>query len=113
MKYAYFAIVLLIGELLGLLIFSLLKNHYLGKDKNSPHRKGAALKGLLERTTICLGLLHGFPHIITAFAALKLGTRLHEEKENSISNAYFLVGNLLSLLLAIVYVVVTRDFLWQ
>jgi hypothetical protein len=43
---------------------------------------------------------------------MKLGTRLHTEKESAISNTYFLVGNFLSILLAMVGSVITKT-LWQ
>ncbi|MEK0371020.1 MAG: hypothetical protein QQN55_07695, partial [Nitrosopumilus sp.] len=59
-----------------------------------------------------IGLLHGFPQIIIAFGALKLGTRLHEEKGSEISNTYFLTGNLISILMAMIYTIVTKE-LWR
>jgi hypothetical protein len=61
---------------------------------------------------IYTGLLHQFPQIIIAFAALKLGTRLHEEKACEISNTYFLVGNLISILLALIYTIITKA-IWE
>jgi hypothetical protein len=39
---------------------------------------------------------------------MKLGTRLHHEEGGEISNTYFLVGNLLSIFIAIVAVIVTK-----
>jgi len=57
------------------------------------------------------GLLHGFPQILIAFGALKLGTRLYEDKESDISNSYFLVGNLISILLAMLYAIIAKK-LW-
>lgn len=111
MEYLYFTIVLLLGELLGLIVFGLLKK-YLGPGKDSSARKGAVPKGILERLTLFIGLLHGFPQIIIAFGALKLGTRLHEEKGSEISNTYFLTGNLISILMAMIYTIVTKE-LWR
>ena len=107
MGYLYFMAVFLIGELLGLFIFGLLKK-YLGPDKDSPALNWAVLKGILERATLSIGLLHGFPQIIIAFGALKLGTRLHEEKGSEISNTYFLTGNLVSILMAMLYAIITK-----
>ena len=52
--------------------------------------------------TIITGLRLGFPQILIAFVALKIGTRLHEENECEISNNYFLIGNLISILAAMV-----------
>ncbi|MEA1991969.1 MAG: hypothetical protein U9N58_07225, partial [Thermodesulfobacteriota bacterium] len=57
------------------------------------------------------GLLHGFPQILIAFGALKLGTRLHEEKQDEISNNYFLLGNLILIFLSMLYTIITKE-LW-
>ena len=56
-----------------------------------------------------LGLIMGFPVVIVALGAFKLGTRLENEKEKRVSNDYFLVGNLVSLL--IVFIQVYRTLL--
>ena len=50
--------------------------------------------------------------MLIAFGAMKLGTRLHTEEGSDISNTYFLVGNLLSMLLAMISSVVTKA-IWQ
>ncbi len=34
--------------------------------------------------------------MIIFFGAIKLGTRLHEDNQNKISNDYFLIGNMIS-----------------
>ena len=107
MKYLYASVVFVCGEILGFVIFSILKKR-MGHEKNSSASRSATIKGMLERLTLFTGLLHGFPQILIAFAALKLGTRLHEEKDNPISNTYFLVGNLLSIFLAMVYTIITN-----
>ena len=99
--YIWAAVVFILGEMIRLIVFSTLKKR-LGPEKNSPASKGATARGILERVVLVTGLLHDFPQIIIAFGALKLGTRLHEEKESDISNAYFLVGNLISILLAMI-----------
>lgn len=43
---------------------------------------------------------------------MKLGTRLHQEQGADISNTYFLVGNLLSMLLAMTGALVVKA-LWK
>jgi len=111
MKYIWSLVVFIIGETLSLVIFSNLKKQ-LGPQKDSKAIKGSTLRGILERLTVYTGLLHHFPQIIIAFAALKLGTRLYEEKHSDISNNYFLVGNLISLLLSVIYAVVTKE-IWK
>ena len=67
----------------------------------------AVIKGIMERLLLILGLLNGYPHVITAFAALKIGTRIND-KEHKISNDYFLIGNLISLLAAIGFVLIAQ-----
>ena len=107
MFYLWAALVFIGGELLALGIFALLRKRLGWEDTRSANFVSAA-KGILERLTLLTGLLHGFPHIIIAFGALKLGTRLHDEKDSNLSNTYFLVGNLVSILLAMIYAAVTR-----
>jgi len=66
-------------------------------------------KGLLERTLLTVALLSGFPHVLTLFGALKLGTRLkRKDTEDSASdeakyNDYYLIGNFISVLVSILY----------
>ena len=110
MRYLTAASIFAIGELVGLLIFAAVKRT-IGPPKTSPAHKASVVKGILERAVMFTGLLHGFPQILIAFGALKLGTRLHEEKESEISNSYFLVGNLISILLAMLYAIITKK-LW-
>nr|VFK38244.1 MAG: hypothetical protein BECKTC1821E_GA0114239_100215 [Candidatus Kentron sp. TC]VFK38649.1 MAG: hypothetical protein BECKTC1821D_GA0114238_100520 [Candidatus Kentron sp. TC] len=49
--------------------------------------------------------------MMIALSAVKLGTRLHSGQSSKISNTYFLVGTLFSMLLALVGAIVTRA-LW-
>jgi hypothetical protein len=108
MKYLWAAVVFAIGEVLSVFIFAIIRK-VIGPPQSSSSLT-TALKGMLERLVLLTGLLHGFPHILIAFGALKIGTRLHEEKETTISNTYFLVGNLLSLFIAMAYAIVTGLF---
>ncbi len=106
MEYLEAIIVFVCGELVGLIVFPIV-THYLGPEDLSPWDLKSILKGILERLVLFTALLHDFPQILIAFAAMKLGTRLHEERGNEISNTYFLVGNLLSIFIVIVGVTVT------
>ena len=72
----------------------------------------AIFKGLLERLVIVIGLVYGYHQILIVFGGLKLGTRLHEEKETKISNTFFLIGNLMSLLLAMICAIITTS-IWN
>ena len=103
------ALIFLVGELVSLPIFALLKKA-MKLPKTSSARKAEVVKGMLERAVLYIGLLHGFPHILIAFGALKIGTRLHEDRALKISNNYFLVGNLISILLAMLYAIIAKKF---
>lgn len=109
MRYLWATIVLVVGELMSLIIFAAV-HKTIGSSSTSLARKASVAKGILERAVLFTGLLHGFPQILIAFGALKLGTRLHEDKDSDISNNYFLVGNLLSILIAMLYAIITKHF---
>jgi hypothetical protein len=111
MKYLWALLVFLCGEVLALFIFWVVRK-FVGPPENSPGRKLAVTKGVLERLMLLTGLLNEFPHILIAFGALKIGTRLREDQSSQISNNYFLVGNLISVLLAMVYAIIIK-VLWQ
>lgn len=72
----------------------------------------SVFKGLVERFFLTYSLYHGFPHALTLFGALKLGTRLkreeknnskEEQKTNASYNDYYLIGNFISVGLSIFY----------
>lgn len=75
------------------------------------------LKGVIERLFLMISLLNGYPHALTLFGALKLATRLKrnddkdsQEKE-SLYNDFYLVGNFISVIVAIMYVFLYRVYL--
>lgn len=102
--------VFIVGEIAALLIFRVVKR-VLGPSESSKASIAATIKGIVERLALFIGLLFGFPHILIAFAALKLGTRLHDEEKVEISNNYFLLGNLLSILIAMLCAIVANRLL--
>ncbi len=70
------------------------------------------LKGLVERAFITYSLISGFPHALTLFGALKLGTRLKHpdeekteegRKQESLFNDYYILGNFISVSIGIFY----------
>jgi len=70
------------------------------------------IKGFIERGFLTYSLYSGFPHALTLFGALKLGTRLKKadnefteegRRKESIYNDYYLMGNLISVSLSIFY----------
>ena len=107
MEYFSAFIVFVCGEIAGLLYFPIL-THYLGPQNASACNIKAILKGALERLVLFTALLHDYPQILIAFAAMKLGTRLHHEEGSDISNTYFLLGNLMSIFIAIVAAIITK-----
>jgi len=68
-------------------------------------------KGLIERAFLTFGLISNLAVVIVFFSALKIGTRLTEDKESHISNDQFLVGNILSVGLSIIYYKIWLYFL--
>lgn len=101
-----------IGELIALVTFRRVRSVYAPQIEGKPSTSRTALyKGLLERLVIYLGLLMNYGVIIAAFGAFKLGTRWKEEQPSAISNDYFLVGNLISLLVVLGEVLLFRGLL--
>jgi hypothetical protein len=70
------------------------------------------LKGVIERAFLVIALLNNYPHAITFFSALKLGTRLkHKDMDDASENAFndfYLIGNLVSVAMAMGYVVLYK-----
>jgi uncharacterized membrane protein len=72
------------------------------------------LKGIFERAFLVITLYFGYPHALTFFSAVKLGTRLkHEEKQEEDQNRFndfYLFGNFISVIFAILYVQLLNNF---
>lgn len=100
MNYCVTSIVFVIQEIVALIVFLIFNSFFKKSDGISSTYK-EILKGILERLVLYTALIHNLPQMLIAFGAMKLGTRLHEDKNDSISNTYFLVGNFLSIWLAI------------
>ena len=84
------------GEVVALFVFWVIARIF--------HRKltlSSVLRGLLERGFIYVTLINKLPQALAFFGALKIATRLSDD--DKISNDYFLVGNLISVSLAIGY----------
>lgn len=99
-----FAVIYGVGELLvNTVLFPMLNQRYM-RGRVMKGSK-ARLKGLLERFVLFLGLVAGVEQIVTLFSALKLGTYFlgKEPDYEKVSKDYFLIGNLVSIGLAISY----------
>ena len=71
------------------------------------------IKGMIERLFLLIALANNYPHALTFFSALKLATRLkHTEPANGENkfNDYYLIGNLVSVAVAIGYVYLFQHF---
>jgi hypothetical protein len=82
-------------EIAGLLLFTWIRKTFT-KNNTSNKKDWSILKGLIERFMLLLGFIAGIPTIIVFFGAIKIGTRLKESNDSSISNDYFLIGNIVS-----------------
>ena len=110
-QYIPVVLVFICQEVVGLIVFPIM-NRYLGPEGINAWDHKSILKGILERLVLLTALIHGYPQIIIAFAAMKLGTRLHKEEKTEISNTFFLTGNLLSILLAMISSIIIKA-IWQ
>lgn len=105
-KFLIFFIAFTAGELLALIIFYFIRNHF---DPAAKKTASSIIKGVLERFALLLGLVAQLPTIIIFFGAIKLGTRFKDGQESKISNDYFLIGNISSITIAILeYLVYTH-----
>ena len=71
------------------------------------------LKGVLERIFLTVALINGYPHALTLFGTLKLATRLKRHSEGdkikeATYNDFYLMGNFISIIVAIFYVYLYR-----
>lgn len=101
-------IVVLVGELVAhFAVFNWLNNKF-GVDSNRQNL--AQMKGHLERILLFISFAAQVPQVVIAFAALKLGLWFQPENmadnDKRISRDYFLLGNLISILLALIYYLV-------
>lgn len=88
------------GELLAYFIFLPIKKKFEGRSQRKPDLQ--MIKGWLERFFLFLCLVYNLPHALIAFGAIKIGTRVNDKK-NKVSNDYFFIGNIISLILVILY----------
>jgi hypothetical protein len=99
-KLILFSLIFIGGECAAYFIFLLVKRIF--NNQWQWRIDLQVTKGWLERLFLFLCLVYGMPHALIAFGAIKIGTRVND-KENKVSNDYFFVGNMASLLLVIFY----------
>lgn len=107
LEIANFVVSVTLMELLAFFVFLAVRRAF----TNLPitHNRTEIWKGLIERLVLFSGLLWGAPHILTFFSALKLANRLKSEDPSDDGRNYFLIGNLLSVLLVFAALVFHRD----
>lgn len=69
-------------------------------------------KGELERFMLVLGLWVGVPHVFIMLGTLKIGSHIKDDT-SQVPNDYFIIGNLVSVLLCLGYWWVKRQFIGQ
>lgn len=85
-------------ELIGGPVFFQIRRHFYPNAKPFEN-KFEAFKGILERIVLFSGLVGDYQQILTLFGALKLANRLDAEDKTDKGRNYFLIGNLVSVLL--------------
>lgn len=103
---------LLVSEIVLAFLFSVISQLFykkVGLDFKS------IVKGMFERIFLVVYLYFDYPHALTFFSAVKLATRLkHTEKKEDDQNKFndfYLFGNFISVIMAIVYVEFLKRFL--
>lgn len=107
-------LIIIVLEILITIVFTLITP----KDKRTNVIDIKSIfKGLVERAFLTYSLYSGFPHTLTLFGALKLGTRLKSadnektedgRRKESQYNDYYLLGNFISVTLSIIYFNIIR-----
>ncbi len=97
------------GEILLHVLFFLLSK-FIGKGKKDKVDRTSILKGVLERLFVVVSFFYGFTSALTLLGALKIATRI-KDTEDKVSNDFFVIGNLISILFGIAYYIVLRELI--
>lgn len=102
-------VVIAVGEVaIHILFFTLSK--IFGKDKKDKINGISIFKGVLERIFIVASFHFNMTSALTLLGALKIATRI-KDTEDKVSNDFFLVGNLVSVLFGIGYYFVWKELI--
>ncbi len=92
---------LIAGEvIIHVLFFAIAK--MIGKSSKDRVSTVSILKGMLERIFVVVSLRFGMTQSLTLLGALKIATRI-KDSEDKVSNDFFVIGNLISVLFGISY----------
>lgn len=105
-----YLLIFILGEIVAFIVFPTLRRTIAGTPAvKKPDIE--TFKGILERLVIFVGLTSDYATVLVMFGALKLGTRLSNEGDAKISNNYFLIGNFVSVLIAISATIVAKHWI--
>lgn len=97
------------GEIVVHFLFFIVSRS-IGKPNRDKINLATVMKGLLERTFVTVVLVLGLTSAITMLGALKIATRIKDE-ESKVSNDFFLMGNLISVMFGIGYYLLYMEFI--
>ncbi len=99
-NYLKFLLILAAGEIAASIIFYFVRKFF---EVKSADKKRAFVGGVIERTVLFFGLAIDVSQVIIMFGTLKIGTMFSATKGDKKTNEYFLTGNLISVLLVLLY----------
>jgi hypothetical protein len=109
LKILIFLILFLLLEISAYVAFIFIRKKF---EISDTKKTISVSKGILERLLLCVGLVNEIYPILIFFGAIKIATRLDEK--NKISNDYFLIGNIISVLFSILtsimYTLIISEF---
>lgn len=116
-----FALAYVIGELIAYIVFTFIRNKFKSNtlddeasnsstddrsedsvtfDNNDNSKKTVEIvRGLVERGFLTICFINGIFQGLIVFGTLKVATRLSDKSDN-ISNSYYLIGNMVSILIS-------------
>ncbi len=114
MKPIFFIIIMICAEFFITYIFSFIANFFYQKNGINT---SSIIKGFIERFFLFFALINEYPHALTLFGALKIATRLKHDTENKQEedsyNSFYLIGNFISVMVAIGYVLIYKSIFYE
>src|SRR5882672_8970163 len=98
---------LIAGEIIIHFLFFMI-SRMIGKSNKDKINAVSILKGILERIFVVVSLWFAMTQSLTLLGALKIATRI-KDNEDKVSNDFFLIGNLISVLFGIGYYVLLNE----
>ena len=107
MTFLNVSVIVVGGEILIHLLFYII-SRLIGKQNRDKINFTTIFKGIIERCYVVTVLFMEVASALTLLGALKIATRIKDE-DNKVTNDFFLIGNLVSVLFGIVYYILLRD----